>query len=82
VEIRHAWNVEKYVILTDRGSNIKTNREMDDELVKRAMRRAGVLSKKAVRADLRLLIQTHSQTRIRKLRGKVKWEGNLNDSRR
>ena len=61
---------------------MRTNIEMDDELVKQAMRHSGAPTKKAVvEAGLRLLVQTHSQTSIRRLRGKVKWEGNLDESR-
>jgi len=62
---------------------MRTNIEMDDELVSEAMRYTGARTKKAaVEAGLRLLVQTHSQASIRKLRGKVKWEGNLEVSRR
>ncbi len=61
---------------------MRTNIEMDDQLVKQAMRSSGARTKKAlVEAGLRLLVQTHAQTSIRKLRGKVKWEGNLEESR-
>ena len=61
---------------------MRTNIEMDDELVSNAMRCSGARTKKAVvEAGLRLLVQTHSQPSIRKLRGKVKWEGNLEESR-
>jgi Arc/MetJ family transcription regulator len=61
---------------------VRTNIEMDDQLVKQAMRNTGARTKKAVvEAGLRLLVQTHSQASIRKLRGKVKWEGNLDESR-
>jgi len=61
---------------------MRTNIEMDDQLVKQAMRSSGAPTKKAVvEAGLRLLVQTHSQTTIRRLRGKVKWEGDLNESR-
>ncbi len=61
---------------------MRTNIEMDDQLVRQAMRSTGAPTKKAVvEAGLRLLVQTHSQTSIRKLRGKVKWEGNLEESR-
>jgi len=35
-----------------------------------------------VDAALRLLVRTHSQTGIRRLRGKVRWHGDLNKSRR
>jgi len=62
---------------------MRTNIEIDDGLIDQAMRSSGARTKKAaVEAGLRLLVETHSQTEIRKLRGKVKWEGNLSESRR
>jgi len=61
---------------------MRTNIEMDDQLVKQFFFSSGAPTKKAVvEAGLRLLVQTHSQASIRKLRGKVKWEGNLDESR-
>jgi Arc/MetJ family transcription regulator len=61
---------------------MRTNIEIDDRLVHQAMRATGTRTKRAaVDAGLRLLIKTHSQTAIRKLRGKVRWEGDLNRSR-
>jgi Arc/MetJ family transcription regulator len=61
---------------------MRTNIEIDDDLVQQAMKSSGAPTKKAVvEAGLRLLVKTHSQTAIRKLRGKVKWEGDLNQSR-
>ncbi len=61
---------------------MRTNIEIDDDLVLQAMKSSGAPTKKAVvEAGLRLLVKTHSQTAIRKLRGKVKWEGDLNKSR-
>jgi len=62
---------------------MRTNIEIDERLIGQAMRSSGARTKKgAVEAGLRLLVETHSQTAIRKLRGKVKWEGDLNESRR
>ena len=62
---------------------MRTNIEMDDHLVSEAMRHSGARTKKAVvEAGLRLLVQVHSQAAIRKLRGNVKWEGDLAESRR
>ncbi len=62
---------------------MRTNIEIDDELMQQAMRRSGAPTKKAaVEQALRLLIQTHSQATIRKLRGRVKWTGDLSQSRR
>lgn len=61
---------------------MRTNIEIDDQLISRAMRASGTLTKRAaVEAALKLLLQTHSQTAVRKLRGGVKWQGDLNESR-
>jgi Arc/MetJ family transcription regulator len=58
------------------------NIEIDDQLMREAMRRSGVPTKRAaVEAGLRLLAQTHAQGSIRRLRGKVDWEGDLSQSR-
>jgi len=62
---------------------MRTNIEIDDSLMREAMRLGETGTKKAtVEAALRLLIQTRLQGGIRKLRGKVKWEGDLEESRR
>ena len=61
---------------------MRTNIELDDALVERAMRSSGARTKRAVvEAALQLLVKTHEQSAIRRLRGKVEWEGNLNESR-
>jgi Arc/MetJ family transcription regulator len=61
---------------------MRTNIEIDDQLVNQAMRSSGARTKRAVvEAGLRLLVKTQSQTAIRRLRGKVQWEGDLNESR-
>jgi Arc/MetJ family transcription regulator len=61
---------------------MRTNIEIDDQLMREAMRRSGAPTKRAaVEAGLRLLAQTHAQGSIRRLRGKVVWEGDLNQSR-
>lgn len=61
---------------------MRTNIEIDDGLMRQAMRRSGSATKKAaVEKGLRLLVKTHAQTSIRRLRGKVRWEGDLAESR-
>ena len=61
---------------------MRTNIEIDDKLMKEAMRSANTKTKKeTVEAGLRMLIQIKGQTSIRKLRGKVKWEGDLDELR-
>jgi Arc/MetJ family transcription regulator len=62
---------------------MRTNIEIDDRLMKQAMRSSGTRTKKAaVEAGLRLLVQLRAQTGIRKLRGKIRWHGDLEKSRR
>ena len=61
---------------------MRTNIEIDDKLMKEAMRRANTKTKReTVEAGLRILVRLDRQTGIRKFRGKVKWEGNLDESR-
>jgi Arc/MetJ family transcription regulator len=61
---------------------MRTNVESDDRLMRDAMRASGGKTKKAVvDAALRLLVQTKKQTAIRRLRGQVEWEGDLETSR-
>ncbi len=61
---------------------MRTNIDIDDKLMAQAMRSSGAPTKKAVVEEaLRMLVRTKSQASIRKLRGKLKWEGNLEESR-
>jgi Arc/MetJ family transcription regulator len=61
---------------------VRTNIEIDDELLQQAMQSTGACNKEAVvEAGLRLLVQTHTQVGVRQLRGKVEWHGNLKASR-
>jgi Arc/MetJ family transcription regulator len=62
---------------------VRTNIDIDDRLMRQAMRRSNTRTKKAtVEAALRLLVESHAQTSIRRLKGMVEWEGDLNRSRR
>ena len=61
---------------------MRTNFEIDDKLIAEAMRATGLKTKREViEAGLRMLIQVRGQTRIRRLRGKVKWSGDLDEMR-
>lgn len=61
---------------------MRTNIELDDELLGKAMRSSGLRTKRAVvQAALQLYVDIQAQAGIRKLRGKVRWEGDLNESR-
>ena len=61
---------------------MRTNIEIDDRLMREAMRSSGARTKRAaVEAGLRLLVQIKRQTGMRRFRGKVQWQGNLEESR-
>jgi Arc/MetJ family transcription regulator len=61
---------------------VRTNIDIDDRLMRQAMRSSDARTKRAVVEEaLRLLIQTRGQASIRRLRGNVNWQGDLNASR-
>jgi Arc/MetJ family transcription regulator len=61
----------------------RTNIEIDDELVEKAMRLTGARTKReVVDVALRRLVQKGQLYRsIRKLRGQLSWEGDINGGR-
>lgn len=61
----------------------RTNIEIDDALLKKAMQLTGARSKReVVDIALRRLIQTGNAYRaLRRLRGKLAWDGDVNQSR-
>ncbi len=62
---------------------MRTNIEIDDELMRESMRASGEATKRAaVERGLRMLIETRAQQGIRCLRGKVRWTGDLAASRK
>ena len=59
---------------------MRTNIVIENRLIQQAMQATGLQTKRAVvEAGLRMLIQVKAQTGIRRLRGKVPWDGNLDD---
>ena len=61
---------------------MRTNIEIDDRLMRQAMRSSGARTKRAVVEEgLRLIIQTRGQKGVRRLRGKLAWQGDLEASR-
>ena len=61
---------------------MRTNIAIDDNLMGKALEGTDVKTKKAVvEKALKLLIQVQTQEAIRKLRGKLTWEGNLSEMR-
>ena len=61
---------------------MRTNIEIDEALIEKALRLTGLKTKRAVvEAGLRTLIRLKEQEEILHIAGKVRWEGNLEESR-
>ncbi|MFE8072366.1 type II toxin-antitoxin system VapB family antitoxin [Marinobacteraceae bacterium S3BR75-40.1] len=61
---------------------MRTNIIIDDELMADALKASGYKTKKeAVEQGLKLLVRLSKQQEIRSLRGKIKWEGDLDEMR-
>jgi Arc/MetJ family transcription regulator len=61
---------------------MRTNIEIDDELMREALEASDLPTKRAaVEAGLRLLIRLRRQDAVRSLFGQVRWEGDLETSR-
>jgi Arc/MetJ family transcription regulator len=57
---------------------MRTNVVLNDELVDDAMRATGLTTKKAVIEEgLRTLVRLKAQGQLRRLRGRLRWEGDL-----
>jgi Arc/MetJ family transcription regulator len=62
---------------------MRTNIVIDDELMKEALELSGLKTKReVVDLALRRFIQLKKQEEIRNWRGKLKWEGDLDEMRR
>ena len=61
---------------------MRTNIEIDDELMNDALKVTGLKTKKdVVELGLKTLIKLEKQERIKKFRGQLKWTGDLDDMR-
>lgn len=64
-------------------TGMRTNIEIDDDLLEAARHVAGTTTKRAtVEYALRELARRHERRRLLELRGTVDWQGDLNESRR
>ena len=62
---------------------MRTNIVIDDKLMRDTLRTSGLRTKReAVETGLRTLLSLSRQGRIRKLRGKLDWQGDLDSMRR
>ena len=61
---------------------MRTNIAIDDKLMNTALKTSGLLTKKdVVEEALKLLVQVKKQGRLKQLRGKLKWEGDIEEMR-
>ena len=61
---------------------MRTNIVIDDRLMAETLRATGLRTKReAVEEGLRTLLRLSRQSELRKLRGKLKWRGNLDAMR-
>ena len=62
---------------------MRTNIVIDDALMREALKTSGIKTKRAaVEAGLRLLVKLSRQKGIRRLRGRLAWDGSLDEMRR
>jgi Arc/MetJ family transcription regulator len=72
----------RYPYTSRQGGDVRTNIDIDDDLMTEALRATGEKTKRAVvERGLRMLIQVKRQGSIRRLRGQVPWTGDLDQSR-
>jgi len=61
---------------------MRTNIIIEDKLMSAALKMSGYSTKKEVAEEaLRLLVQMKKQSRLKSLRGKLKWESSLDEMR-
>jgi len=61
---------------------MRTNIVIDNTLMRQAMKASGLSTKKAVVEEgLKMLIKVKGQESIRRLRGKIAWEGDFSKMR-
>jgi Arc/MetJ family transcription regulator len=74
-----AWNVYNWLL---RYTSMRTNIVIDDKLMRDTLRATGLKTKReAVDQALRTLLRLRKQAEIRRLRGKLDWQGDLNAMR-
>lgn len=62
---------------------MRTNIVIDDKLMADTLRATGLTTKKeVVELGLKTLLRLHQQAEIRKLRGRITWEGDIDAMRR
>ena len=68
--------------LYTQGISMRTNINIDDKLMARALKLSGAQSKReVVELGLKVLINMKKQENIKHFKGKLKWEGDLDSMR-
>jgi len=71
------------IILVEDTHPLRTNIVIDDRLMNETLRATGLKTKReAVELGLRMLLRVAKQSEIRRLRGRLHWEGDLDAMRR
>ena len=71
------YNIHVYKVMA-----MRTNIVIDDELMEEALKATGLNTKKeAVELGLKTLVRLKKQERIRRFKGKLSWEGDLEAQR-
>ena len=79
---RGSWQVVPCVPDFGEVHKMRTNIEIDDKLMKDALKATGAKTKReAVELGLKTLVQLRAQEKARELKGKITWEGDLNAMR-
>lgn len=61
---------------------MRTNIVIDDNLMNKALKLSGLETKKAVVEEaLELYVKIKNQKKLKQFRGKLKWEGDIDDMR-
>ena len=75
-------NVYRLLEIIHKAPLMRTNIDIDDALMTKAMTLSGYKTKReTVEAALELLVRLKSQEAIRAARGKLRWEGDLDEMR-
>lgn len=68
----------KYFTNTHRSKKMRTNIVIDEKLMNDALKATGLKTKKeVVELGLKTLVRLNQQKQIKKLKGKLKWDGDL-----
>jgi Arc/MetJ family transcription regulator len=78
-QVQRIWNVYNWLL---EYTSMRTNIVIDDKLMRDTLRATGLKTKReAVELGLRTLLRLRKQAGIRRLRGQLDWQGDLNAMR-